>query len=321
MVQKVSIVIPVYNVEKYISTCLESVINQTYSDLEIIVVNDGSTDNSGKILKKYVDLDKRIVLINKKNGGLSSARNTGILASNGQFITFIDSDDWVSKNYVEEMILEQQKYDADIVSIRETTVITNEKKIHSLKGGVKVFKNDCVDALFSFWDTNFAWGKLIKTNIIKNKINFPQGRNYEDIGTIYKIYNEANTLVISDKATYFYRIRANSITANIKKSDILDLIYFLKKIKKFNFKKQPKYLDCYILCKGFTALSILYKSNLDSSTKKYFSALICKSTGKYKPKWTWLFLKENFVKILLMDLGLATKALSIKNRILKVTKK
>lgn len=316
MMLKVSIVIPVYNVEKYISTCLDSLINQTYSNLEIIVVNDGSTDNSGEILKKYVDMDKRIVLINKKNGGLSSARNTGILASNGQFITFIDSDDWVSKNYVEEMMLEQRKYDADIVSIRET-IVGFRKKRHVLKGGIKVFKSDCIDALFSFWDTNFAWGKLIKSDIIKNKIEFPIGRNYEDIGTMYKIYDRANTLIISDKATYFYRIRENSITNNIRKSDIEDQIFFLKKIKNYKFSKKYKYLSCYLLCKGFVALSLLYKSDLNNDDKKHLKSNIYTCVKDCKVGLSWISVKENSIKICLMKLGIADKCLFIKNFIMK----
>lgn len=310
---KVSIVIPVYNVEKYISKCLKSVMNQTYNNLEIIVVNDGSTDKSGEILKKYVDLDKRIILINKPNGGLSSARNAGISVANGQFITFIDSDDWISLNYIKEMISEQKRYNADIVSIRETIVTSKEKKFHTLKDGVKIFKDDCVDALFSFWDTNFAWGKLIRKKIIDDHIKFPQGRNYEDVGTMYKIYDKANTLVISDKATYFYRIRANSITNSIKKSDVLDQIYFLNQIKKYNFKRIPKYLDCYILCKGFTALSFLYKSTLNNKEKKYFTKEIYSITEEYRFKLDWIFVKENFLKILLMSFKVADNLLSIKN--------
>ena len=107
---KISIVIPVYNVEKYVSKCLQSVVNQTYRNLEIIIVNDGSTDNSVEIVKKYKKIDQRIKLINKENGGLSSARNAGISLVTGQYVTFIASDDWISSNYTDEMVLEAYKY-------------------------------------------------------------------------------------------------------------------------------------------------------------------------------------------------------------------
>ena len=194
---KISIVIPVYNVEKYVSKCLQSVVNQTYRNLEIIIVNDGSTDNSVEIVKKYKKIDQRIKLINKENGGLSSARNAGISLVTGQYVTFIDSDDWISSNYIDEMVLEAFKYSSDIVSIRETLVEGNRYQKHLLgtDTGKKVFEGNCADALFSFWDTNFAWGKLIRTNLIKDKIEFPVGRNYEDIGTMYKIYDSDDLLL------------------------------------------------------------------------------------------------------------------------------
>lgn len=315
---KISIVIPVYNVEKYVSKCLQSVVNQTYRNLEIIIVNDGSTDNSVEIVKKYKKIDQRIKLINKENGGLSSARNAGISLVTGQYVTFIDSDDWISSNYIDEMVLETFKYSSDIVSIRETLVEGNRYQKHLLgtDTGQKVFEGNCADALFSFWDTNFAWGKLIRTNLIKDKIEFPVGRNYEDIGTMYKIYDRANTLVISDKASYFYRIRENSITNNIKRSDIEDQIFFLNQIRNYKFKKKYKYLNCYLLCKGFVALSLLYKSDIKVE-QKHLKEYIYASVSDLRIGLTWMSVRENSFRIFLMKMKLADKCLLIKNHILK----
>lgn len=301
--------VPVYNVEEYVSKCIRSILQQTFKNYELIVVNDGSTDDSLGKLQQFSD--NRLKIIDQKNKGLSGARNTGIKHAVGKYITFIDSDDWISNDYLEVMINCAKKYNADIVSIKEC-IVDNENKYHYKNRKFRIFKQNAADALFGFFDTNFAWGKLIRRDIIsKYNIQFPNGRNYEDIGTMYKIYDHANTVVISNKASYFYQMRKGSITTDIKESDILDQIYFLNEIKKYKFRKQYKYLDCYILCKGFTALSILYKSNI--TNKKKFVDSIYKSTGKYKFEFAWLFIKENLLKIILMDIGVADKCLLLKN--------
>lgn len=307
----ISIVVPVYNVDQFVSKCIESILQQTLKDYELIVINDGSTDNSLSEIKKFKD--KRLKIINQKNKGLSGARNAGIKEAIGKYITFIDSDDWISKNYLEVMWKYAQKYNADIVSIKEC-VVDSKNNYHYKNRKFRVYKQDIADALFGSFDTNYAWGKLIRREIIsKYEIEFPQGRNYEDIGTMYKIYDKAKVLVVSNKGAYFYRIRKNSITNNIKESDILDQIFFLNEIKKYQFKKKYKYLDCYILYKGFTALSFLYKSNLDKEDKEKLTNSIYKSTGKFKLKFSWLFAKESLIKIILMNIGIADKCLSIKN--------
>lgn len=315
---QLSVIVPVYNVEQYLKQCIDSILNQTFKNFELILVDDGALDSCPQICDNYSKHDDRVKVIHKKNGGLSSARNAGIKVAKGKFLTFIDSDDWISKNYFEEMMKEQDKYNADIISIRETTVNSNgEVHHHKLneKIKIKIFKLNCIDALFNFCDTNFAWGKLIRTKIIlDNKILFPVGKNYEDVGTMYKVYDKANVLVISDRASYFYRIRANSITNNIKKSDIYDQIYFLNQIKSYVFKVSPKYLDCYILCRGFIALSFLYKSNLDDKEKNKLTNLIYKNTQGYKFKFRWIKVKENFLKIMLMHFRLADKVLNLKSK-------
>ena len=126
----ISIIIPVYNVQDYLTSCIESIIKQDYKDYEAIFINDGSTDDSLEILKQYVKTDKRFKLISQKNSGLSSARNTGINQAKGKYITFIDSDDWISKNYVGALVYNAEKYDADIVSIKECLVYSNGKKVY-----------------------------------------------------------------------------------------------------------------------------------------------------------------------------------------------
>ena len=114
MTEKITVIVPVYNVEHYLDKCLDSVIKQTYKNIEIIVVNDGSTDNSGEICQEYAQKDNRIVYIEKENGGLSDARNAGLDQMTGSYVTFVDSDDWIEQDYVETLYQKITEYQADI---------------------------------------------------------------------------------------------------------------------------------------------------------------------------------------------------------------
>lgn len=269
----ISIIIPVYNVQDYLTSCIESIIKQDYKDYEAIFINDGSTDDSLEILKQYVKTDKRFKLISQKNSGLSSARNTGINQAQGKYITFIDSDDWISKNYVGALVYNAEKYDADIVSIKECLVYSNGKKVYK-KQDFKILKGKAADMLFGFYDTNFAWGKLIKTSIIKdNNIYFPVGKNYEDIGTMYKIYDKAHCSVRLSNENYFYRSRESSITATRSIKDVKDKISFIKEMRKYSsLRKKYNYWDLYLLVKGFGAISDVYK--VPNITKKQRDVLV-----------------------------------------------
>lgn len=113
---QLSVIVPVYNVEQYLKQCIDSILNQTFKNFELILVDDGALDSCPQICDNYSKHDDRVKVIHKKNGGLSSARNAGIKVAKGKFLTFIDSDDWISKNYFEEMMKEQDKYNADIIS-------------------------------------------------------------------------------------------------------------------------------------------------------------------------------------------------------------
>ena len=136
----ISIIIPVYNVEKYLRKCLDSIINQTYKKLEIILIDDGSTDNSGKICEEYAKKDDRIIVIHKENAGVSSARNRGIELANGKYIGFIDSDDWIEENMYETLYQNLLQFDVDI-SMCNYSIIRNHKKTfhkHDLEDGILI---------------------------------------------------------------------------------------------------------------------------------------------------------------------------------------
>ena len=176
----VTVIIPVYNVEKYINRCLDSVIRQTYKNLEIIIVNDGSTDNSGKMCDEYAKLDNRIIVIHKDNGGLSQARNIGIEKSTGEYICFIDSDDYVELNMIEDLYNACAKNEVKMVWANKFRELENGKIFID-----KTHEQECIiDRKQAYnnillHDTTVC-DKLFKKELFNN-VRFPIGKLYEDI--------------------------------------------------------------------------------------------------------------------------------------------
>lgn len=224
---QISVVIPVYNVEKYLEKCLDSVVRQTYKDLEIILVDDGSTDRSGAICDKYANSDNRIIVIHQSNGGLSDARNKGINIATGRYIGFIDSDDYVSDDYFEVLhkLITSGPYQISICN--PLYVYESDDEILPNK---KIGKCMCMtseDALATmlyqnYYDTS-AWGKLYERRLFDD-VKYPEGRLYEDLGTTYKLILKSENVIFIDKELYFYLQRDNSISAmkyNHRKDDYL----------------------------------------------------------------------------------------------------
>jgi len=212
----VSIIVPVYNVEKYIKKCLESIIGQTYSNLEIILVDDGSLDNSGKICDAYSLIDNRIRVIHKKNGGLSDARNCGIDAARGKFLAFIDSDDMVDSTFIEVLYGLLMKYNAEISQVSFIRVYEDgsDKEYSCGTEQEKVYTNiQMLNALYVN-DTGpnaiVAWNKLYRSTLF-DFVRFPLGRINEDEGTMYKVIYNSEKIVVSSRKLYFYLQRENSI--------------------------------------------------------------------------------------------------------------
>lgn len=226
----ISIVIPVYNVEKYLEECLNSVINQTYSNIEIILVDDGSPDGCGKICDKYANEDNRIKVIHKKNGGLSDARNYGIDAASGEYITFIDSDDYVDSGYIEKL------YSA--IKVNNTKIsqcgilkINNQKevleKLGYLENEVKTGKDMIKDIYNRHWGENIVvWNKMYSIELFKD-FRYPVGKIHEDEYITYKILYYTDKIAVIDEYLYNYRQTDNSITGkkfNVKRLDILEAL-------------------------------------------------------------------------------------------------
>lgn len=212
MDELISIVIPVYNVGKYLQTCVESVINQTYTNLQIILVNDGSTDRSGEICEEFKKKDERIIVIHKENGGLSDARNYGLNYVVGNYVTFIDSDDYVSTDYVSFLVELLENHNADISICGLCKFIEGETVRISDNNIIKCFTNieAIEDNFYQKHIENSACGKLYKVEMFEN-IRYPIGRIYEDLATTYRLLGLATKVVWSAQQKYFYLQRNDSI--------------------------------------------------------------------------------------------------------------
>lgn len=223
--------------------CITSVIEQTYKDLEIILVNDGSTDKSGEICDKFLDLDERIKVIHKANGGVSDARNRGILEATGQWITFVDSDDFVSIDYVEYLLNLIEKFDADI-SIATYTYVTEKKQISRSTGEVSLLDTETTLKRMLL-DDGFdmdPWVKMYRADFFK-KVKFPVGKLFEDSYTTYRIVAQATRIAFGSKAIYFYVNRSDSIVNQIFNPQKFDLIEMNQETKSFIESDYPSLLS------------------------------------------------------------------------------
>ena len=221
--KKISVIIPVYNVEQYLAQCLENIIHQTYNNLEIICINDGSLDNSKKILKHYAKLDKRIKVINQQNSGQSIARNTGIKNATGNYIHFMDSDDYIPLNYYEEMIKSLANTNADIVCSGFYFEMFCEKSICYKERFIYTTLIDKLQNTYAKY-YNYIWRYLIKTSFIKkNNFYFTEHKIFEDIEYNIHLLTKANKVVTAPNIQYFYRYNKES-TVN-KKSRNYDVDY------------------------------------------------------------------------------------------------
>ncbi len=277
---KVSVIIPVYNVEKYLRQCLDSVINQTLKDIEIICVNDGSTDNSLKILEEYASKDNRIKIINKENGGLSSARNAGLAASEGKYIHFLDSDDYIDSKCYEKLYNKIVKFDADFCQFG-FNYVNNDGKILNKTDFDEFYKNKSRVVFNCFDERQFpfrkTWGAPLrlynKQFFIDNVREFPVGKWYEDLSTGIKGAILAKKIVCLEEHLYFYRSTPNSImkkTSSDKKClDILEAIKDTENI--LNEANLFSEFEDWFFATAFNRVSIFYYEKIkDKEIKKEF---------------------------------------------------
>lgn len=228
-VYKVSVIVPVYNVEQYLPACLESICNQTLKEIEIIVVNDGSIDNSLSIIRLFQQKYSNIKLINKKNGGLSSARNAGIEKAVGEYLFFVDSDDFIDLNTLEEMYVKAKETHCPLIICGILQYWSDNKK--------KLYKK-CISDKESIYDADFlyklqltgrmgcqCWNKLYKRDVwMSHSLRFREGKYYEDIDMAFRVVKAYRKAYIINEALYKYRMRLGSIVATPSVQKIKDFV-------------------------------------------------------------------------------------------------
>lgn len=237
MNKKVSVIIPIYNVEDYIHRCIDSVINQSYRNLEIILVDDGSPDKCGEIIDEYMKNDTRIISLHKENGGLSDARNYGIKHATGEYIFFLDSDDYISYLTISKLIYEAEKRDADIVQAAfyynyETYFLYDNRYFDEMDKPIQLDNLEAMrELIINEKIKNFAWGKLYKRELIEN-VEFKKGIFFEDIFWAHNVFKEVKKYVIIHEPLYYYLQRENSISGNYSLKN-LDIIIGLRERLEF----------------------------------------------------------------------------------------
>lgn len=310
---KISIIVPIYNVEKYLERCLESLEKQTYKNIEIILINDGSTDSSEIICKKFIlNKCKKYIYIKQQNGGLSKARNIGIENATGEYIFFLDSDDYLNVRAMEVLEKNAIENNADIVicdllSVKLSTLQDPNVEINFFEKLKEVKKQDFYLQRIS----NHSCGKLYKKSLfIENNIYFPENRAYEDVGTTYKLIENSDKIFYLPIKLYYYLDRENSISHTFSNKNITDLLKSFIDIHLFFKDKRTEFTDYYELTILFTlytrlkkGVDIEQKDKIEHFIKKTFkkiSSRVCLYKFYKSPMIIKLYLfKYNLINILL----------------------
>lgn len=283
----ISVIVPVYKVEPYLRKCVDSILSQTYRNLEIILVDDGSPDNCGAICDEYARQDARIKVIHKENSGLSDARNAGIEQSTGDYITFVDSDDWIAQDHIESMAkLVQHETPRTIVvsDVRRVDEHGNTITIFGYKG-----KEDVVDEpMFGY-----CWNKLYPSDFLRGEM-FHAVRFAEDLLFNLELLRKGPQFVFTEKATYFYLMRENSIlTAAISEKKIDNVIEFAHMLwsclhRLYDGEKALKVYNAYAgnqLCNLLCEISVC--TTLPYSEKKKYADKLIRQVSNGRIKWKY----------------------------------
>ena len=230
--EKISVIVPIYMSESYLEKCLDSILNQTYQNLEIILINDGSTDGSSVICQRYKNQDSRVKVFHKSNGGVASSRNRALEVVTGDYIVFVDNDDWLELDHIQNLYDLLKKTDADIAIGNFTQFIEEEGSFLIHIGRDNYFERvySPFEWFYHQYDSMYnlsqcftvPWAKLYKRELFK-EIVYPTDKKVEDDYTTYKVYLQANKIVYMNKAIYIHRKRSTSVTRTVNLADVYPL--------------------------------------------------------------------------------------------------
>lgn len=267
---KISCIVPVYNVEKYIGKCLDSILNQSFKDFEVILIDDGSTDDSGKICDEYEKIDDRIKVIHKTNGGLSDARNTGIENAKGDYFIFIDSDDYIEENMFEILYNLNIDNNTEIAACDKAFVFEDTGKIEygNETNTVHILNpEETFKIIVDFYKKlgMEMWNKLYSKKLFDN-VRFPKGKNFEDQATQYKLIFLSNKISYIEKSMYYYLRRDNSITTqkySDKEKQRFEMVNsMVNYIKQYHTDIVSEVVTYKILSSNLTIVNKMIKSNI-----------------------------------------------------------
>ena len=293
----VSVIVPIYNVQDYIERCVHSIIEQTYYNIEILLIDDGSTDDSGKLADEYTKKDERIRVFHKKNGGLSDARNYGILMSSGKYVCFIDSDDFIHKDYIRLLYKICTEQGCEIAQCDYLRTDGSIDSTISSKTTIQLYNN--IQMLNNLYGKEYVKSVIVCNKLYKRKlfddIDFPIGRIHEDEATIYKLFYKANKIGVTEQVLYYYYQRPNSIMQkkyNLKRMDILWAIENRRRFFKENGLNDLFYKDNY---KMLTKILKNYYEVLHANDIANKNVILKELRMKYKEvfaeskgaNWTW----------------------------------
>lgn len=301
----ISVIVPVYNVEEYLPRCIESIIGQTYSDLEIILVDDGSLDGSGRICDEYKAIDNRIVVVHKQNGGASSARNIGLENSRGEYIGFVDGDDYIAPNMYEQLLDSLIRYNADFATggIVEKRLDGSELMRGCQGNGIIIQNRE--EAFIDFfvklkYNRSSCCCKLFKRKVINDE-RFTLGTLGEDVDFIYRIIDRSNAIVCINTPVYYYDHRETSTTSAGVSERSFDMIRMSDRITDFFKKKYPELMWTVNVARFRWILDIrrclrkgskehsLYAERLDKMVRReYFRYVLCRNF----PKSSWILMQS-----------------------------
>ena len=267
----ISIIVPVYKVEDYINDCIKSILNQTYKQWELILVDDGSPDKCGQICDEIASHDARIKVIHKRNGGLSDARNAGLDVIKGQYVTFVDSDDVIAEEFLEDMKRLAQEYDADIVQCDFTKNVSDLGKINVKSETIQLNgSSEIIKEFLTFGAPKVhACGKIYKSSLFKD-LRFPVGKIDEDNFTTYKALSRSSTFINENKYLYYYRVNPESITHRSFNAEKFGILNCIPEMRSF-FKVCRLPVDSYLNYYEMRQLVQVYNKAVMANAEEAFS--------------------------------------------------